>query len=613
MQHRAPRIQEERSAPAAGGRIGDDVPGTADAGGGGAGVDLALAHPPVHGGARLDDGPGTHVRAGQQRRASAHDRVRAHADGTDVDEIAVDPPALEVDLGLDGGAGLEGQHAGDRRDRVEVDIAAHRVAQQAGVPAHPRSGGDGDGRGEVRDVLREPQPQVDGSRSRVRARAHSGQQEPCGTGGDEHASPWGHEDGHQGEDEPPADRGHIRTRGTGHVDEDEGEDDPAHRREHVDGDAQQGLQGLHRVAGARDGAARSGGCRLVRVHREGDERTEAGCGVHVAHRDGRVLRAQAGDQLRGRERSAAGVEEVRVHAGACAQDGLPLLRAPAGVLGQVVGSGLVGLLAGQRPRQGRAVDLARGLGRQIVDEDEAGDQGRWEGLPQGLGPGVAPVVARGLGCEVADEQLHAACSLLDCGRAAGHAGQRLERGVDLAQLDAAPAQLDLLVRAPHEDEAVGVHDDEVAGAVGTLPPQGGHRRVLLGILLRVEVAGQAHAPDDELTGLPVLDGDTGGRVDDGHVPAVQRQPDPHGISAVQGRGARDDGGLGGPVRVPHLAIVVQEAGGQLRRARLAAEDEEADVLQRLRRPQRCERGHGGDDSDGAAGQPRSQIHAGLHE
>ena len=95
------------------------------------------------------------------------------------------------------------------------------------------------------------------------------------------------------------------------------------------------------------------------------------------------------------------------------------------------------------------------------------------------------------------------------------------------------------------------------------------------------------------TGLP-------GRVDDGEVPAVERQADADRTLAVQQRGAGDDGRLGGAVGVPHLAAVDGEPFGQFGRACLAAEDQQAHVLEAPRRPQRRERRHGRDDGDAAA-------------
>ena len=77
-------------------------------------------------------------------------------------------------------------------------------------------------------------------------------------------------------------------------------------------------------------------------------------------------------------------------------------------------------------------------------------------------------------------------------------GQREQRGVDLAQLDAPPAELDLLVGAPEEQQPGLVGADDVAAAVGALPAQRGQRSELRGVLVRVEVAGEPDPADHQL-------------------------------------------------------------------------------------------------------------------
>ena len=86
-----------------------------------------------------------------------------------------------------------------------------------------------------------------------------------------------------------------------------------------------------------------------------------------------------------------------------------------------------------------------------------------------------------------------------------------------------------------------------------------------------------------------------------------------GRLAVEQGGAGDDGRLGGAVGVPDLAAVDREARGELGRAGLAAEDQQAHVLERLGRPERGERRHGRDDGDAARGQPRAEVDAAAHE
>ena len=64
------------------------------------------------------------VGAGRERAAGA-DRARAPIRiSPDVDDVAVDPVAGQVDLGLDRRALADGEEAGDRRQRVQVDAVA---------------------------------------------------------------------------------------------------------------------------------------------------------------------------------------------------------------------------------------------------------------------------------------------------------------------------------------------------------------------------------------------------------------------------------------------------------------------------------------------------------
>ena len=103
-------------------------------------------------------------------------------------------------------------------------------------------------------------------------------------------------------------------------------------------------------------------------------------------------------------------------------------------------------------------------------------------------------------------------------------GRFTRADVDLAEFDAAAADLHLVVGAALEVEAVGLQPDQVAAAVGARPPQRRHRRVLLGVLLGIEVAGQPDAADHQFADLAERDR-VAVLVDDGQVPAGQRQPD----------------------------------------------------------------------------------------
>ena len=265
---------------------------------------------------------------------------------------------------------------------------------------------------------------------------------------------------------------------------------------------------------------------------------------------------------------------------------------------------------GQGPRQGGLVDLARGAGGQVVEHREQGDERRRQLLGE-AGPGGGLVEGVGHG-EVADEHLVARLGRSHGGRGGIHAGQLKQRGLDLTEFDAAAADLHLVVGTALEQQSDTVEDHEVARAVGTLPAEGRHRRVLLRVLLGVEVAREPDAADDELARLAVGDRVTLG-IDHGERPAVERQADAHRAVGVHERGARDDRGLGRPVGVPHLALGRGEPRGELGRHGLAAEDQQPHVLDGLGRPERGEGRHRRDHRDGVRDHPRAEVHAAAHE
>ena len=258
----------------------------------------------------------------------------------------------------------------------------------------------------------------------------------------------------------------------------------------------------------------------------------------------------------------------------------------------------------QRPRQGVAVDLPGGTGRQVADDGEPRHQRRRQVGAQALG-GSRRVEGRVHG-DVADQQLVARLARAHGGSRADHARHSQQRAVDLAELDPTAPQLHLVVGAAAEQQAGAVEADQVAAAVGALPAQARERRVLLGVLLRVEVAGQPDTADDQLARLPRRHGVAGG-VDDSEVPAVQRQPDAHRPRRLETGGAGDDGRLGRAVGVPHLAAVGGQPCAELGRDRLASQDQHPDTVERLRRPERDERRDRRDDGDVVGHQPRPHV------
>lgn len=213
--------------------------------------------------------------------------------------------------------------------------------------------------------------------------------------------------------------------------------------------------------------------------------------------------------------------------------------------------------------------------------------------------------------DIADEELVAAAGRADGRRGPRHARQGLECGIHLTELDPASAELDLLVGPPEEDQPLGLRLDEVAAAIRPLPAQRVQRRVLLRVLLGVEVPGQPDPADHELPAAAHRH-QFPGLVDDGQLPAVQRQPDADRLLAGHQGGTGDDGRLGRPVGVPDLPPLRHEPLHQLGRAGLAAEDQQPYVVEGLRLPERGERRHGRDDADLLFDQPGAQVGATAH-
>ncbi len=135
-----------------------------------------------------------------------------------------------------------------------------------------------------------------------------------------------------------------------------------------------------------------------------------------------------------------------------------------------------------------------------------------------------PRRSRGRSRRYSDEDRTSGRGLTDRARTTGDSGQILQGIVDLAELDAAPADLDLVVGAALEEESRAVEYDEVAAAVSAVPAEGRHGRVFLGVLRRVQVAGKPDTADHELTGLSFGNGVALG-IDDREIPAVEWQTD----------------------------------------------------------------------------------------
>ena len=214
--------------------------------------------------------------------------------------------------------------------------------------------------------------------------------------------------------------------------------------------------------------------------------------------------------------------------------------------------------------------------------------------------------------DVADQNRCAAGGLAHRGSPAADAGEVHQSRVDLTEFDPASTDLHLIVGSALEVQAVGLKAHQITTAVGAVPAQGGHRRVLLGIFSGVEVARQTYPTDYQFADPAVFDGDAR-VVDNGQIPAGQRAPDADRADAVEPSSTGHDGGLGRPVGVPHLATVRDQSLGQLWRAGFATEDQQADCLECLGRPQGRKRRHCRDHGDVPRDQPRSQVHPAAHQ
>ena len=269
-----------------------------------------------------------------------------------------------------------------------------------------------------------------------------------------------------------------------------------------------------------------------------------------------------------------------------AEDVGPELGQPGRGAGQSSAAGAVAVHAGQRPGQRVAVDLARRPGRQRRRRRRAAAPARPAGRRAARSAALAVEAGAG-SSRVADQQLVA-------GRAVGAPRPRRRSTPASASRAASispssmrrPPSLTWSSARPDEDQALVVVPDQVAAAVGALPAQGRHRRVLLGVLGRVEVAGQPDAADDQLARprrrrprSPCASTTARSQPSSG-------SPIRTGPVAGEPGAARDHGRLGRAVGVPHLAAVGREPLGELGRAGLAAEDQQPHVVQRLRRPER---------------------------
>ena len=333
--------------------------------------------------------------------------------------------------------------------------------------------------------------------------------------------------------------------------------------------------------------------------------------VKVGHRHPGEPLAQQHHQLRRGQRTAAEGEEIRLRpVDDGAQDVLPQPGEPAHGAAQLRSD--IGDITRWGPRQRVAVDLSRGAGGQFaLDQDQARHQRRGQRLGQ-VRPGGRQVEVRVGGGDIADEHRCAAGGLAHRRGSTADSGKVNQSGIHLAQFDPAPADLDLIIGTALEVEAVGFQPHQIPAAIGARPPQRRHRRVLLGVLLRIQVAGQSDAPDHQLSDLTQPDRGAGG-IHHRQIPARQWQSDADRRAGVDLRAAGHHGRLGGAVGVPHLAAVHGQPVRQVRRAGLPAEDQQPHRLQCFRRPQRRQGRDRRDHGDVPGDQPGPQVHATAHQ
>ncbi len=271
------------------------------------------------------------------------------------------------------------------------------------------------------------------------------------------------------------------------------------------------------------GTGRSGGAVRARIagHRVGDPGGHGGQGGGLEHGAHRQLDAEAvahaGEQLGGAQRVAAQGEEVVVAADAVDAE----QRGPDG--GQGFFNRAIRLCAAKRARrrgrQGGAVQLA---GRGERQAGQRHDRGRHHEVGQDAGDEPAQLVVerdgveRGGGARVAchdvGDQLRVAQRAARIGAGAGrdhdlaHGGVAGQRRLDLAQLDAEAAHLDLSVGASGPlDLAVGAVATQVAGQVQPVVraarERAGHELAGGGLDVAEVAAGQVRAAHADLAQL----------------------------------------------------------------------------------------------------------------
>ena len=300
---------------------------------------------------------------------------------------------------------------------------------------------------------------------------------------------------------------------------------------------------------------------------------ETGVGEHV--RDGQrpAVLAQSGHEAQGGDAVPAETEEIVPRARPADAEQL-VHRGAHGALRRGAGRPAP---AGHAVRGGQcgAVDLAVGCHRQglelgddrrdhVVGEHarqcSAGTRGG--GVPGWLRGGLRRVRRH----HVAEQAVLAALIDPDARGRGGHARQRAQRGLDLAEFDPVPAHLDLVVHAAQEVQSTTAAHHEVTGAVQPGTRAGGVRDEARG-----RVRGAAQISAGHLNAAQVqfarhaLGRGAQGVVEDTGVHAVPRHADRHATGPrrvlpgdlLVGHPHRR---LGGPVHVAHLGAAREQPG-----------------------------------------------------
>ena len=508
---------------------------------------------------------------GQQHAARADPGPGADPDRAEVHDVAVDPVAAEVDLRLDRAARAErGACPVTGGSAVQVDVAADLGAEQPGVPGHVRRAGQPGG-AELVDHAAGPARAAGAPCRRAGGRPalDAAQQQPRAGGGEQH--PAGRRQEHQ-----PAEQRAATSR-------------PAAARVQPSSSASERRSRCRpRPASAGPASARSshGGDHLAdlgleRRRRDGPVRGRA---RRRPSRRGRRPACRPSGARRGRRPrprgSARAAGRPSGPRSGCRRRGRRSRRPASATSAPSTSSqssaiqAIVPVSSGElRPRrlagsgQGSASrstlpDVRVGRPSTTASRGTRAAGSAWRSSSMAWAWSKPSVDG-----DVADQQLVAGAGPADRRRGADDAGEPEQRAVDLAELDAPAAELDLVVGAAAEEQARGVVHDQVAAAVGAVPAQRGHRR-------RTSRRpwpgrGSGPGPTPPMISSPVSPSGDGlpGGVDDGEVPAVERQADPDRPLAGQLGAAGHDRRLGRAVGVPDLAAGRHQPGGELGRAR----------------------------------------------